>query len=232
MSQQTTVLAADNHPVFLKGLVSLLKDANFNVVAAFCNSELLLDTIRELKPRVTLLSVNMPGTSALEIAKMVSAEKIPSFIVLLTDTAPCNEFVSAAMDARARGVIAKNATSDEFIWALRAIARGESWLLRDLRQSLIEGSEKGFLAGVLTNRETEVALLATTGLSNKEIGRKLVLSEGTVKVHLHHVFSKLQVKNRTGLAAALGPVSGSISTKGEPVSAFAAPEFEAAPPPL
>jgi two-component system nitrate/nitrite response regulator NarL len=89
-------------------------------------------------------------------------------------------------------VISKEAAPEIFVYCLRQVAAGR----RLFPNALLDG-----IPGAITQRESQIMDLVSEGLSNKEIGRRLSLSEGTIKVHLHHIYQKLAIKNRTILAA-------------------------------
>jgi DNA-binding NarL/FixJ family response regulator len=126
-------------------------------------------------------------------------------VVLLTATASERQLLRAIGDG-VQGIVLKEQALTELVQCVRSVAEGRQWLPSNLVDAALEHetrrrSSSHSLIQLLTIREREVSLLVAEGLSNKEVGRRLELSEGTVKIHLHNIYQKLQVNNRTSLAA-------------------------------
>ena len=119
--------------------------------------------------------------------------------MVLTATAS-EEQLLTAIAGGAKGIVLKDAALPELVQCVRRVAAGGQWLPSNLiNAALARGARRA--PEPLTNRERQIVEMVAGGLSNKEIGRRLDLSEGTVKVHLHNVYQKLRVNNRTALAA-------------------------------
>ncbi|MBB4370448.1 two-component system nitrate/nitrite response regulator NarL [Bradyrhizobium sp. cir1] len=201
-----TVVIADRQPVVLQGWIDLLGASNgFRIVASCCDGTSCIDAIRSRVPDIAIFDIAMPDVSGLEILAIASAENIPTKLVLFTASIDEREFAIAAA-AGVYGIIPKDVDTAFLLQSLRQVADGQR-LASPSRSSGVVPREQGNFApeqnvlDVLTDRERQIMRLVSEGLSNKEIGRKLNITDGTIKVHLHHIFQKLDVSNRTLLAA-------------------------------
>lgn len=212
MSRQnvsTTILLADDHPVVLRGLASLINgNPGFEIVASCSDGSAALAEIQRSRPDIAVIDLNMPGVSGLDILREVRAATLPARIVFLTadiGDADIMSAVSKGLD----GLIMKDAAPDTLVDCLRAVAAGCRWLpaatiVAAMDRETQRRDHARDLFKPLTEREREVLGLASRDLSNKEIARDLNISEGTVKVHLNKVYSKLNVSSRVSLQAAAG----------------------------
>jgi two-component system, NarL family, nitrate/nitrite response regulator NarL len=204
-----TVVIADRHPLLLRGLISLLRDENdFSVVASCRDGAKCLQAMRSLTPDIALLDIAMPGLSGLEILVAAKSERLGTRLVFLTASMEERELSAAAVSG-AYGVVPKDAAPQMLIRCLRRVARGRRMSPLALRggesrrwqgRSAKYESTENALAQ-LTDRERQIVQLVSVGLSNKEVGGRLELSDGTIKVHLHNIYQKLAIHNRTTLAA-------------------------------
>lgn len=205
ISRRISVVVADDHPVVLHGLVGLLRSsANIDVIAICHNGNEASKAIEGLKPDIAVLDMAMPGQTGLEVLSAVRASAPKTKIIFLTATASERQIITAIARG-ARGVMHKDVAADELITCLQEVAKGGRWLPEMAADAVSRYHEHAATLqqheDELTPREQEVVQLASTGLSNKEIARKLDISEGTVKLHLHKIYSKLGVPNRTALTA-------------------------------
>jgi two-component system nitrate/nitrite response regulator NarL len=201
-----TVVLADDHPAILLGVAELLRSNPDIKVAASCsNGTAVMQAIRQMEPTVAVLDFFMPGLNGLEVLANMSAERSVTRAVFLTATATDKQLLTA-VSRGAKGVVLKEMALDELVQCIRVVAAGREWL----PPSLIDGafgreaarqSVSTHLAQSLTCRERQIVLLVAEGLSNKEMCRRLAISEGTVKIHLHNIYEKVGVSNRTALAA-------------------------------
>jgi two-component system nitrate/nitrite response regulator NarL len=202
----TSVLIADRHPVVLHGLSSVLAaQSGFNVVACCSDGTSCVDAIRSLAPDIAIIDIAMPGPTGLEIITIVNSEGLPTRVVFFTASVEDRDLVLLAA-AGAHGVILKDVALEILVQSLRQVAGGQRLLplpssdqAVSLEQRNIAITENALT--VLTERERQIMGLVSEGLSNKEIGRRLNIADGTIKVHLHHIFQKLAISNRTVLAA-------------------------------
>src|SRR6516162_11248798 len=195
-----SIVVTDDHPAVLHGVVDVLKsNSDMNVVAACTSGTAALRAIRELAPTVAVVDILMPGLNGLDLVASISAERCPTNVVVLTATAS-EEQLLTAIAGGAKGLVLKDAALPEIVQCVRCVAAGGEWWPSNLINTALV-REAHYPVELLTNRERQIAQMVAGGLSNKEIGRQLDLSEGTVKVHLHNIYRKLKVNNRTTLAA-------------------------------
>ena len=200
-----SIVIADDHPVVLRGLVELLgSEPDMKVVASCSDGDTVLAAIRELHPDIALLDISMPGLTGLEVLGNIQAEQLGTDVIFLT--ASLNDSsISKASTGGAKGMLLKDIAAAELLDSIRKIAEGGRCFQEDLVNAAVaretdRQTTAELLTHALTKREREVMLLVAEGLSNKEVGRRLGLSEGTVKIHLHNIYTKIGVSNRTELA--------------------------------
>jgi two-component system nitrate/nitrite response regulator NarL len=195
------VLIADRCPVVVEGLRKVLRaQHNFKIVACCSDGISCVEAIRSLRPDIAILDISMPGLTGLEILSIVNSEGFSTRVVFFTATVEDRELV---MSATAYGIILKDATPEFLVKSLQQVADGQRLLPRPSSDQLSREqiAVTGNALTVLTDREHQIMCLVSGGLSNKEIGRRLNISDGTIKVHLHHIYQKLEISNRTELAA-------------------------------
>jgi two-component system nitrate/nitrite response regulator NarL len=200
----TSVIIADRYPVVLLGLSAVLAaHRDFNIVASCSDGTSCIEALRNLAPNIAILDVSMPGVTGLEILSIVNSENLSTRLVFLTASDEDSDLVmSAAADGYS--VIPKDVAPEVLVHSLRQIAEGQRQLpLLSSEQAMPRGpsaiTENALTT--LTDRERQIMRLVSEGLSNKEIGRRLNIADGTIKVHLHNIFQKLEISNRTVLAA-------------------------------
>ena len=202
----TTVVIADRHPVVLQGLRNVLgAQYDFKVIACCTDGTSCIEAIRSLVPDIAILDVSMPDLTGLEILAIANSENLSTRLVFFTASSADRELIIAAA-AGAYGVILKDAAPEALVQSLQQVADGQRLLpLPSSDRSVSSGQRNGAIAEnvlkVLTDREREIMRLVSEGLSNKAIARRLNISHGTIKVHLHHIYQKLEINNRTVLAA-------------------------------
>ena len=201
-----SIVVADDHPVVLHGLADVLRaNSDMNVVAVCSDGATALEAIRKWSPNVAVLDILMPGLNGLDVLARIVADRLATKVVFLTATASDAQLVRAVSDG-AQGIVLKEEALSELVQCIRAVAEGRVWLPLAMINAALDReakrrSKSQILTQLLTVRERQVVLLIADGLSNKEVARRLQLSEGTVKIHLHNIYQKLQVNNRTALAA-------------------------------
>ncbi|MBR0714912.1 response regulator transcription factor [Bradyrhizobium liaoningense] len=197
----TRIVIADRHPIVLQGLTSVLAARpDFAIVASCSDGASCIEAIRVLEPDIALLDVAMPDISAPEMLALASSGRFGTRVVFFTALAENRNLT----DLAAQGVctvVTKDATPEVLIDVLRRVAQGQAQpsLSPDVPEPPV--SEEKSLLTQLTDRERQIMRLVSEGLSNKEVGRLLNITDGTIKVHLHHIFQKLDISNRTVLAA-------------------------------
>lgn len=200
-----TVLLADDHPLLLRGLSDLVSaQSDFQVFATASDGDQAIRLIREGRPDIAVLDLAMPKRTGLEVLRQLSYEAVATRVILLTASIGHEEIVDAVA-AGAKGLLLKESAPEDLIECLTRIARGEKWLPPELVEPAVAHqtslSDSRNKLGLLTRREHEVVQLVCEGLPNKLVARRLAMSEGTVRVHLHTIYTKLEVNNRTELTA-------------------------------
>ena len=195
------VLIADRCPVVVHGLKKVLgAQHNFKLVACCSDGLSCAEAIRSLRPDIAILDISMPGLTGLEILSIVKSEGFSTRVVFFSASVEDSELVKSAAGG-AYGVILKDAALEFLVKSLQQVADGQRLFpLPSFDQVSREQSAVNALT-VLTGREHQIMCLVSEGLSNKEIGRRLNICDGTIKVHLHHIYEKLEISNRTALAA-------------------------------
>jgi DNA-binding NarL/FixJ family response regulator len=193
------VVLVDDHAVVRSGLAQLLGGTDdIDVVGQAGTGEEALGVVRETRPDVVVMDLQMPGVDGVEATRRLVAEDLGCEVLVLTSYSDHARIV-AALDAGAVGYLLKDADPEEVIGGVRAVSRGESPLNpRVARQLLTARAEAPSVE--LTPREAEVLGLVRLGLANKQIARRLGISERTVKAHLTNVFQRIGVVDRTQAA--------------------------------
>ena len=198
-----SVVIADRHPVVLQGLSKLLEaHHDFNIVACCSEGRSCIEAIRNLAPDVAILAASISGVTGREILSIVKSEHLATRLVFFTASdEDCELVMSAATNGYS--IISKDVMPEALVQSLRRVAEGETLLPLPAHEQA-ECREQNPITqssfSTLTDRERQIMRLVSEGLSNKEIGRRLNITDGTIKVHLHHIFQKLEISNRTLLA--------------------------------
>ena len=193
-----TLFLADDHPLVLSGIRSALEpDESIRVVGEAGNGTEALSRIRDLKPLIALLDIQMPGLNGLEVARGVRREELETRIVLLT-MHDDEELFNEAMDLDVRGYVLKNSVESDLVSAIQSVARGELYISPLLLTHVLKRkkSEQRLHArvpglGALTAMERTVLQLVAESMTTVEIARKLNISQRTVSNHRTHICSKL-----------------------------------------
>ncbi len=198
------VVLVDDHAVVRAGLAQLIAGAgDIEVVGTASDGAEALRVVREHRPDVVLMDLQMPGTDGVQATRDLHDQGLEAQVLVLTSFSDADRIV-AALDAGAVGYLLKDAEADEVLDGVRAVARGESPLhpraARALLRSRSESPAGPAGNGGLTDREHEVLSLVRAGLANKQIARRLGISERTVKAHLTSIFQRLGVTDRTQAA--------------------------------
>lgn len=203
--RRASVVIADRHPVVLQGLIKVLEaHSDFVVVACCADGTSCIEAMRRLAPDIAVLDLSMPGLNGLEILTVANSENLSTRLVFFTASIENDELAMAAVGG-AFGVILKDAAPETLVQSLRQVADGQRLLpllsfddvpRLQAKSAIIENA-----LTVLTDRERQIMHLVSEGLSNKAIGRRLNIADGTIKQHLHHIYQKLEIHNRTVLAA-------------------------------
>ena len=195
-SDPIRVLLADDHTLFRQGLADVLASyGGMQVVAEVPNDAEALRLARELEPDVVIMQVQMPFERAKEsLGRMRSATPPPKVVVVTMFEEP--RYVRELMELGASAYLVKSSSAEHLVAAVRAAVfdpKGENVVV-GMPRSMLEQTGEG--EGGLSDRELEVLVLASRGLSNRGIARALHLSEATVKRHLANIYPKIGVASR------------------------------------
>ena len=195
------VLIADDQTLFRSGLARLLEeDPRITLVGQAVDG---LDAARKvgaLKPDVVLMDLKMPGLDGAEATRKIISEN-PDVKVLILSTFDADSYVLQALRAGASGYVLKDSQPDAIVSSILAVISGERVMANAVANRVLDllsgtATPKEFYDG-LTGREIEILKLLATGLANKQIARRLGISEKTVRNHVSHMYEKLQIYDRS-----------------------------------
>ncbi|MEV0969220.1 response regulator [Microtetraspora glauca] len=203
------VVVADDEALVRSGLRMILEaTGDITVVGEACDGAGAIGAVTRLAPDVILIDIRMPGMDGLTAAAEIGRLPDPPKVIMLT-TFDLDEYVHLALRAGAVGFLLKDTPPRDFASAVRTVAAGSAMLSPTVTKRLIssfveKGPSRADVArrrlAVLTYRERQVMRALAQGLSNAEIGRRLSMSEATVKAHVSHSLAKLGLANRVQAA--------------------------------
>ena len=196
------LLLVDDHGIVREGLRALLDDGEeFIIVGEAGNGDEACDAVRRLQPDIVLMDLKMPGMAASDAIRVIRATSPSVKVIALTSYAEDGQ-VREIMAAGAAGYILKDVTKSDFVTALRTVAGGQTWLHPLAQRSLVEQlrNRQADPLALLTQRERSVLDLIARGMSNRQIGDELHLTEGTVKGYVSTILAKLKLEDRTQAA--------------------------------
>jgi DNA-binding NarL/FixJ family response regulator len=186
----------------LDGLEQLFRfEPSVRIVRRCRSGDEALRAVRELAPRVLVLDVRMPGLGGLEVLAALANERLPTRVVLLT-AALDDDQLAESIRLGARGIVLKEMAPQLLLDAVREVAAGGRWLdpaMVDRALGRLAGQERAGESVRLTPRESEIVRMVASGLRNRDIAERLEITEGTVKMHLHNIYEKLEVGGRVEL---------------------------------
>lgn len=194
------VLIVDDHPVVRDGLRGILtSDPEFDVVGEAADGAEALAGARAVHPDVILMDLRMPGVGGVAAIRSLAEADIPARVLVLT-TYDSDSDVVPALEAGATGYLLKDSPRDELVRAIRSAARGEAVLAPSVASRLVSQLRAPEHA-TLSDRELEVLRLVAQGETNRGVAARLFVSEATVKTHLLHIYTKLDVNDRAAAVA-------------------------------
>lgn len=194
--EKVRVIVVDDHAVMRAGVIALLAfEPGIDVVAEAVDGRQAVELVERLRPDVALVDLRMPGLDGVEATARIVARDAGTRVLILT-TYETDADIERAVEAGAIGYLLKDATREQLADAIRAAARGETVLAPRVAQRLVARMRQPAQVA-LTAREVDVLNAVADGLSNVDIGRRLVIAEATVKTHLLRIFAKLDVSDRT-----------------------------------
>jgi two-component system, NarL family, response regulator len=190
--KQIHILIADDHPVVREGLGAIIsRQKDMKVIAEARNWPEVVEQVLRHRPQVALMDLHMPGQPAAAISAIL--DQFPAARIVIFSAFAADEEVYRSFQAGACGYVLKGESSRENLLAcIRTVADGRVWVDPMAAVRLTDHMK----TPDLTEREREIMQLVVTGKSNKEIGSCLNVTEGTVKVHMNHIFAKLGVDGR------------------------------------
>jgi DNA-binding NarL/FixJ family response regulator len=198
----TTVVIVDDHPIVRAGMRTVLTNTDdIRVVAEGARGADALRLVAEHRPDVLVLDVNLPDINGIEVTRRLRAQNLPIAILVLTAHHD-RQTVFGLLETGATGYVLKDDALETLANAVRAVARGESWLSPEIanqvvRRAVGQTAAPEATANPLTPRETQVLRLLAQGLDNAAIAHKLVLTTRTVQNHVSAIYDKLGVTSRT-----------------------------------
>jgi DNA-binding NarL/FixJ family response regulator len=201
----TRVVLADDHSLILDGLERLFeREPDIEVVARCLTGTETLEAVRAHQPDLVVLDLKMPVPDGLAVLRILREEGLATRGILLTAAIDDDE-VLEALQLGVGGILLKEMAPRLLVQCVRKVARGEQWLEKEsagrvLEKLLRRDAGTRELQAQLTPRELEMVRLVMDGLRNREIGERLHISEGTVKLHLHNIYEKLGVGGRMELS--------------------------------
>ncbi len=201
-----SVLIADDHPLFRKGLRDFVTSTGqYKVVADASGGEEALRLIRKLQPDVAILDINMPGMDGLEVAKRVFGERLRTEVVILTMHEDAEHF-ELAMETGIMGYLLKDSAAADIVACIKSVLTGKSYISPSLSMHLMKrnvksagGIEKRLGINSLTASERKVLKLISASKSTKEIAKTLFLSAKTISAHRSNICKKLDIHGTNAL---------------------------------
>ncbi|WP_160105022.1 response regulator [Pseudomonas izuensis] len=194
----------DDHPLLREGVANTLKKrADLHVVEQGANADDARDIAQRTRPDVMLMDVNMPG-DVFAAVRFISTQLSVKVLMLTVSESEDDAFL--ALEAGARGYVLKGVSGPQLVQAIRSVAKGETYITPEVANKLlsnIKEHEAEIRTLDLSHREEQVIREVSTGLTNKEVASKLLISEQTVKNHMSSVMQKLHARNRVEAVAAL-----------------------------
>lgn len=204
MTSEHDIIVVDDHPLFRRGVIQLLKmDPSFNVVAEAGDFEAAMVAVRERDPDIVLLDLNMKHTSGVEILTAIKAFDPSIRVIMLTVSDSPSDLLQCFQNGAS--YLLKDQEPEQILEDIQKAAKGQTVLSASMIQALAEclreeSFSKERRLSELTEREKSVLKLIAQGKTNKEIGKALEISDGTVKVHVKHVLHKLSFRSRVEAA--------------------------------
>jgi two-component system nitrate/nitrite response regulator NarL len=211
MPETISILVADDHPLFREGVVhTLASQPDFDVIGQASCGEDALRMACDLVPDVVMLDITMPGWGGIVTAEKIRAA-CPAAKVLMLTVAEDEDKLLASFKAGARAYVLKGVSAHELARVVRSVAQGEVYVTPSLAAGILvtltrSPAPQDPLEG-LTERESDILQLVVQGLTNREIGDRLHLSEKTIKHYITNILEKLHVRSRmeAAMLAVRGP---------------------------
>ena len=196
MKTLTTLIVADDHPIFLEGLVMLFdRLEGFELLGNATDGDQTLAMIVRYKPDIALIDLSMLGATIEQIIQAVEKEGITTQLIVLTMLKDGHK-AQQLLDLGLSGYVLKDMAFEDLITSIEQVCRGETFISPLLLAEMLE-VEPLIIMPCLTDREIEVMICVAKGDSNKQIARELKISQRTVCFHMTNCFTKMEASNRT-----------------------------------
>ena len=196
------LLIADDHPIIVAGLKTLLRGSDYEIVREVSDGEDVLAAVADCAPDIVILDQQMPHKSGVEIFAELRASGNATPVVLLTGNIS-EESALEAIESGVDGLVLKHTAPDQLVTCLDEVRQRRRWIDQGLLQralgKALERKEKAAFLTSLSPREQEIVRLLAANLRSSQIAERLGISLGTVKVHLHNVYGKLGLSDRADL---------------------------------
>ena len=201
-----------DHPVVRNGLVQTIsQEADMKVVGVAAATDEGVKLINAVKPDLAIVDLKMPGGGGMDLIRQCRGKVSDCRYIILTSYASYQE-ITEAFTNKVEGYILKDTLPEELITAIRIVAMGRRYYDPQVMEYYLNSAEKNLLE-ILTNREKEILRCLAEGLNNRDMAKKLFISENTVKKHISNILDKLELEDRT--QAALFAVSHGMGEKND-----------------
>jgi DNA-binding NarL/FixJ family response regulator len=206
---EAVLVIATRNEITAAGMETVLQAAGYRVAAHCLCEEDLLRSLDADRPNIVMLAENIVGPDATSVVSRLRARNRCSLAIVFLVEEHRAIAASDLLVLDVEGILSSGAACvRSFIDCVRSVHHGGKWIDPDLLRQLAVAERSSPITRALTSREAEIAHLVSRGLHNKQVARELDLSEGTVKMHLHHIYEKLRLEGRTQLVLSMTGVSG------------------------
>jgi len=203
MNEQIRILVVDDHPIVRRGISMCLNhQTRIQVVGEAADGREALVKVRELRPDVVLMDIDMPQMNGMAVTDLLRRE-MPDIKVIILSMCSNTEYVMRIIECGARGFVLKEAPPAELVQAIETVHAGQTHFSPDVARvalnHVVRGGSESTPASRLTNREREVLVHIADGMSNKEIAHHLSIGVRTVETHRERIMRKLDIHTVAGL---------------------------------
>jgi len=201
--EKIKIIIADDHTMFLQGIVSLLEnEENITILGKAENGKAVFKIMENDIPDIILLDISMPEMDGIEVTKIIK-QKHPTIKILIVSTHSNIQMIAKLIRMGADGYLLKNAEKQELLHAINTIQKGETYFCKEVEEKNDDNNSKikseTFYITELSSREKEILVLIAQEFTGNEIAEKTFISLNTVNTHRRNLISKLNVKNTAGL---------------------------------